>query len=191
MKNKKRLIINTVALLFIVAVGFTATRFYSAPSVTANTSDMPQLRSLKVIETMKDPGKVQVAVEISKGSNEATDVADFIETYRWGRAHFNPIKCGDPYPPSMCQIGEVHIYVLIQKSGIHSTTGPVVGYIVTASMWLDQTQIDVLLDKKGNALPATFQALVQFHQDVAQSSQGSSGGLTSYDNPPVFPGFSR
>jgi hypothetical protein len=182
---KKRLIINLVAFLIIGAVAFLASRFYStggAPSQAAG-EDFPKL-SIQVVETKVEPAKIQAAVVLdNKSVSEEDFVADILEIYTWGRSYFRPYKCGDEYPPNLCQYGEVHIFVLVPMEGVPSTTGPVEVYMTLVELWLDQAQIDVLL----SAQPTSFTELDEFHSSVAQQTEGTGGGATVVEE--IFTGL--
>lgn len=174
---KKRLAINFVAILIIGVVAFLAIRGYQtapkAGSSSVEASDLPELTSL-VVETKVEPTKVQAAIVLNRDGEEAF-VADVLDIYAWGRDHFRPIKCGDEYPPNLCQIGEVHIVILIPAKGVPSTNGESVDvYMTLVELWLDQTQIDVLFSPA--AIPTSFAELDEFHASVAQQTQGTGGG---------------
>ncbi len=185
----KRLVLNTIAILVIAAVAFLAYRSYSASNAPKldGGGDLPSLRTLKIVDATVDPGAIQVAIDLVKGADEKTAVADFLEIYKWGRTHFGPIKCGPDYPLALCQIGEVRIY-LLKQTEVPSTQGPVLAYAVIGSMGLDQVQIDVLLNKD-TVQPATFDELVAFHKNVADQTAGTGGYIQLNSAPLIFTGL--
>ena len=127
---------------------------------------------MKVVEAKVDPAKVQVAIEIDS-ADEPAIVADLVTLYRWGRTKFDPIKCGEEYPPELCSIGEVHILFLKPVDDVPSTTGPVDGvYLTQLEIWLDQIQIDVMLDP--SVAPTSFAELDQLHATAAEKNGGGA-----------------
>lgn len=186
MKQKnpmKRLAINIVAILIIAAVAFLASRYASPKGLTLDQIDLPQLSAMKVVEAKVDAARVQVAIEIV-GEDEPAIVADFVTLYQWGRTKFGPVKCGSEYPPELCQIGEVHIFLLGSQEDVPSVTGePVEVYLTKLEIWLDQVQIDANLDP-------TIQSFAEFekiHNSVAQKTQGTGGGIELVNE--IFTGF--
>lgn len=176
---KKRLVINLVAIVIIVAVAFLAHRSYSISTPKAamdQIDDLPRLSTMKIVEAKVDPAKVQVAIEIV-GKDEPTIVADFVTLYQWGRSKFRPVKCGREYLPELCQIGEVHIFLLTTlEEDVPSPTGePVEVYLTKLEIWLDQIQIDANLGP--TAQLTSFAEIDELHNSVAQQTQGTGGGV--------------
>lgn len=187
MKQKnpmRRLAINIVALLIIAAVALLG--FSPSSQSTAQPDenvDLPQLSAMKIVEAKVDDARVQVAIEIVT-SDEPTIVADFVALYQWGRIKFGPVKCGKEYPVELCQIGEVHIFLLALEEDVPSPTGePVEVYLTKLEIWLDQIQIDANLDP-------TIQSFAEFeeiHNSVAQETQGTGGGIETKNE--IFTGL--
>lgn len=173
---RKRLAINIVAILIIGAVAFLASSPFSqsAAGRPSKDVDLPKLSAMKIVEAKVDDAKVQVAIEIV-ARDEPAIVADFVAIYRWGRTKFGPIKCGSEYPPELCQIGEVHIFLLTLEEDVPSPTGkPVEVYLTKLEIWLDQIQIDVRLDPTVRL--SSFTEIDELHNSVARETQGTGGG---------------
>lgn len=184
MKRHKRNIINAVAILIIAAVallGFSP--FSQSAGQSQKAADLPRLSTMKIVEAKVDTAKVQVAIEIVN-KNEPAIVADFVTLYQWGRTKFGPVKCGKEYPVELCQIGEVHIFLLTLEEDVPSPAGPPVEvYLTKLEIWLDQIQIDTNLDPTIQS----FAELDKLFNDVAQQTQGTGGGAETKNE--IFTGL--
>lgn len=174
--KKKRLAINLVAVLIIGVVALLATLSYQTAPKTGSSpvevTDLPKFSAMKIVEVKVEDAKVQVAIEVV-GEDEPAIVADFVTLYQWGRSYFRPVKCGKEYPPNLCQIGEVHVFLLVLEKDVPSPTGePVEVYLTKLEIWLDQSQIDAHLDPTIRS----FAELDELHSRVAQETQGTGGG---------------
>ena len=171
----KRPILNALALLVILAVGFTASRSYNPSSAGLGVEGvvLPRLESLKLVETvfLPDEGRIAMALELTERSTPGGIIADVLEIYRWSRQHYQPIKCGPEAPPGMCQIGQTEIYILLRGT-VKTVDGDADAYLLGWVMWLDQHYIDRLLASNP---PETIQELDSFHQRIAQETQETSG----------------
>jgi len=196
----KRRILNIVALLVIVAVGFLASRSYDKPLTIAPDSDTPapEVNYLGIVEILFEPegvperslpGRIAIALEIPERTPPPGGfLADLLEVYRWSRQYYLPIKCGDDYPPNLCQYGQTEIYL------VSRTEFPVIGgmadvYAIRYVLFLDQEQIDNLFASGVAELMESPQDLVDFHLQVAQNTQGTGGNFVAPEGLQIFPGI--
>jgi hypothetical protein len=183
----KRLILNTVALLVIVAVGFLALRAYDPPPMTMADSGIPvpEVKYLEIADTLFEPenGRIAIALVIPERVPPTGGIiADILEVYRWSRSYYLPIKCGEDYPPEMCRIGLTEIY-LIQPTTVMRRGMPIELDTLLISMGLDQIQIDKLLN---GTPPETLQELFGFHEQVMQTTQSTGGYIYQPEEPQLF-----
>ena len=187
----KRRILNTVALLVIVAVGFLASRAYDPPPMTMADSGIPVPDlTLEIADTLFEPenGHIALALVIpERVPPSGVIIADVLEVYRWSRGYYLPIKCGKDYPPDLCQIGQTEIY-LIQPTTVTRRGAPIELDVLLLSMGLDQVQIDKLLN---GTPPETQQELFGFHAQVMQETGTTGGYLYQPEGMQLFLGIPR
>jgi len=187
----KRRILNTVALLVIVAVGFLAFRAYDPPPPTMADSGIPVPDlTLEIADTLFEPenGRIALALVIpERAPPSGVLIADILEVYRWSRSYYLPIKCGEDYPPEMCRVGGTEIY-LIQPMTMTRRGAPVELDVLLLSVGLDQIQIDNLL--KGTP-PETLQELFGFHEQVMQATGNTGGFILQPEGMQMFLGIPR
>lgn len=188
MNTKKRLVVNTAAALLIIGVAVLASLSYEPLSKNVGNIEPPALATLKVVDVLSPkPSLVALALRIPEKSGGDL-VSDILETYRWARAKFpSVIKCGKEYPGELCDYGVVVIFLVSSTHEeiplVHSTDQ---GYDKVALLILDQTQIDKLLAK---IPPETMQEVLEFHQKVAQETEGTGGGVKVYNDLSIFGGL--
>lgn len=187
----KRLILNAIALLVIVAVGFLASRSYDAPKMTVPGTDIPapELRELQIVDILFEPenARIVLALEIPENPTSGGIIADIMEIYRWSRGYYLPIRCGEDYPPELCKVGTTEIY-LLSRAEIRVVGGVANVYMLEIAMGLDQIQMDKLLN---GTPPETLQELFGFHQEVQQATQGTGGYVFTPVSPQMFSGIPR
>jgi len=196
----KRRILNALSLIVIVAVGVLASRFYDKPLTIAPDSDTPapDVNYLGIVEILFEPegvperslpGRIAIALEIPERTPPPGGfLADLLEVYRWSRQYYLPIKCGDDYPPNLCQYGQTEIY-LVGRSKMQVIGGMADVYALRYVMILDQQQIDNLFAGGVAELMEGPQDLVDFHLQVAQTTQGTGGGFAAIEGLQIFPGI--
>lgn len=179
----KRLLLNTLSIAVIGAVGFAAFRFYQSGEDTASgATNLPSLTVLKPVpgglvinEKRKEIG---IAFEISQNLTSYDDIAaDVVKVYRWGRERFSPLLCGPLAPPNLCVDGRVLIYLVV-----HYQDPLTDARIKVMGMWLDQRYIDVLLVDQ----PETLDDLGAFHEYAYKDSLGTGAYLASEFTNPIF-----
>lgn len=187
----KRLILNTVAFLVIVAVGFLAFRAYDPPPMTMADSGIPVPDlTLEIADTLFEPknGHIAIALVIpERFPPSGVIIADVLEIYRWSRSYYLPIKCGEDYPPGLCQYGQTEIY-LIQPTTVTRRGMPMELDVLLLSVGLDQDQIDKLLN---GTPPETLQELWDFHAQVMQETSSTGGYIYQPEGMQLFLGIPR
>ena len=192
----RRLLVRLLILAVILVVGGLiasqcSVKSYEPPQATiANGIPAPEVRYLRIVEILFEPenARIAVALEIPERVPPTGGViADIMEVYRWSRSYYLPIKCGEEYPPELCQIGITEIY-LLSRSELPVVGGIADVYLVEIAMGLDQMQMDRLLN---GTPPETLQELFGFHQEVAQATQGTGGYISVPENPQLFTGIPR
>ncbi|GMR19223.1 MAG: hypothetical protein BMS9Abin34_354 [Patescibacteria group bacterium] len=180
-----------IGILIVGAVVATQSpiKSYELGQAAVDGVELPTLRTLVPVDVLMDPkgGRIAVALEITNRATSSGIITDVMSIYKWSRPYYQPIRCGEYYPPELCQIGITEIF-LLRRSKVPVVDGTAEVYVLIMAMGLDQTQMDRLIRV---IFPETLGELLGFHAQVVQETQGTGGFIQTYENPPIFQGLGR
>ena len=172
----RRYTLNSIGVLFILAVAILAVNFYARPKFSLEKLELPQVDNVSILDvdvnSESDTVTVVVVFDPSLVSGDQT-VPDFLAIYDWGAQQIE-------------EGGAVEI-VLITKGAreIPLVNGSGTIYFILMESSLEKSQIDLLQRQ----LPVTLRQYVNIHEQVARSTGGAGGNIVIHDTPIVYYGI--